>query len=143
MWPHLCPQMTEVTAKLKGLHAELEKTHRGEDKYLTLVTEEHSILKEERELLLNFQQTERRERECFSKVCATMNGFITAFGSGPNRSMNSMSFQLSNAVRNSHEKERAQAEKTKYWSVLGSVIGACIGIIGTTINNRMRMRELR
>ena len=43
-------QMTEVTAKLKGLHAELEKTHRGEDKYLTLVTEEHSILKEEREL---------------------------------------------------------------------------------------------
>ena len=34
-------QMTEVTAKLKGLHAELEKTHRGEDKYLTLVTEEH------------------------------------------------------------------------------------------------------
>ena len=52
-------------------------------------------------------------------------------------------WQLSNAVRNSHEKERAQAEKTKYWSVLGSVIGACIGIIGTTINNRMRMRELR
>ena len=51
--------------------------------------------------------------------------------------------QLSNAVRNSHEKERAQAEKTKYWSVIGSVIGACIGIIGTTINNRMRMRELR
>ena len=63
--------MTEVTAKLKGLHAELEKTHRGEDKYLTLVTEEHSILKEERELLLNFQQTERRERECFSKVRVT------------------------------------------------------------------------
>ena len=65
--------MTEVTAKLKGLHAELEKTHRGEDKYLTLVTEEHSILKEERELLLNFQQTERRERECFSKVRVNYN----------------------------------------------------------------------
>merc|ERR1712142_537489 len=50
---------------------------------------------------------------------------------------------LSNAVRDSHEKERAQAEKTKYWSVLGSIIGTCIGIIGTTINNRMRMNELR
>jgi len=46
-------------------------------------------------------------------------------------------------VRDSHEKERAQAEKTKYWSVLGSIIGTCIGIIGTTINNRMRMNELR
>ena len=50
---------------------------------------------------------------------------------------------LSNAVRDSHEKERAQAEKTKYWSVIGSVIGTCIGIFGTTINNRMRMNELR
>jgi len=46
-------------------------------------------------------------------------------------------------VRDSHEKERAQAEKTKYWSVLGSIIGTCIGILGTTINNRMRMNELR
>ena len=36
----------------------------------------------------------------------------------------------------SHEKERAQAEKTKYWLVLGSILGACIGIVGTTINNR-------
>jgi hypothetical protein len=46
-------------------------------------------------------------------------------------------------VRNSHERERAQAEKTKYWSIIGSIIGACIGIIGTTINNRLRMAELR
>ena len=28
-------------------------------------------------------------------------------------------------------------------SVLGSVIGTCLGILGTTINNRLRMRELR
>lgn len=46
-------------------------------------------------------------------------------------------------MRDSHEKERAQAEKTKYWSVIGSVVGTCLGILGTTINNRMRMRELR
>lgn len=67
-------------------------------------------MKEERDLLTSFQVLEREERESFS--------------------------QLSNAVRNSHEKERAQAEKTKYWSVIGSIIGAGIGIIGTTINNR-------
>ena len=72
--------------------------------------QEHQILKEERDLLSSFQVLERQERESFS--------------------------QLSNSVRNSHEKERAQAEKTKYWSVIGSVIGATIGIIGTTINNR-------
>ena len=28
-------------------------------------------------------------------------------------------------------------------SVIGSVVGTCLGILGTTINNRMRMKELR
>lgn len=50
---------------------------------------------------------------------------------------------LSLAVRESHEEERTQAERTKYWSVIGSVCGAIIGIFGTTLNNRMRMKELR
>ena len=31
--------MSEIQSKLKALHTELEKTHRGEDRYLTLVTE--------------------------------------------------------------------------------------------------------
>ncbi len=57
-----------------------------------------------------YQFYEKGERECFSA--------------------------LSNAVRDSHEKERAQAEKTKYWSILGSILGTCLGILGTTINNR-------
>lgn len=50
---------------------------------------------------------------------------------------------LSTAVRDSHEKERARAERTKYWSVIGSVVGAIIGIIGTSLNNRLRMTELQ
>ena len=74
-------------------------------------------MKDEKSLQEEFKKLEKFERECFSA--------------------------LSNAVRDSHEKERAQAEKTKYWSVIGSVIGTCIGIFGTTINNRMRMNELR
>lgn len=74
-------------------------------------------MKEERTLLAEFESHERKERDCFNI--------------------------LSKAVRDSHEQERAQAEKTKYWSVIGSIIGTCIGILGTTINNRMRMRELR
>ena len=75
------------------------------------------VLKDEKLLQDEFKMLEKFEREYFSG--------------------------LSNAVRDSHEKERAQAEKTKYWSVLGSIIGTCIGIFGTTINNRMRMNELR
>ena len=109
--------MNDIFSPSQDIHVELEKTHRGEDRYLVLVTQEHQVLKDEKSLQDEFKMLEKSERECFSA--------------------------LSNAVRDSHEKERAQAEKTKYWSVIGSVIGTCIGIFGTTINNRMRMNELR
>jgi len=109
--------INDIQQTLKSLYDELERTHRGQDKYLELVTQEHHVLQEQAALIEKLNLHEREEREAFSK--------------------------LSKAVRNSHESERAQAEKTKYWSVLGSVIGTCLGILGTTINNRLRMRELR
>ena len=106
-----------MQAIIKNLHTELERTHRGEDKYLELVTLEHTVLREERTYIEQLSLQERNEREAFSN--------------------------LSRAVRDSHESERAQAEKTKYWAVLGSIIGTSLGVLGTTINNRLRMRELR
>ena len=74
---------------LKSLYDELERTHRGQYKYLELVTQEHHVLQEQAALIEKLNLHEREEREAFSK--------------------------LSKAVRNSHESERAQAEKTKYW----------------------------
>ena len=50
---------------------------------------------------------------------------------------------MSHTVRDSHEKERAQAEKTKYWSIIGSVLGTIVGVLGSTINNHLKMKELR
>ncbi|XP_037091709.1 mitochondrial potassium channel-like [Pollicipes pollicipes] len=109
--------INHVQAKLKDLHAEIAKTSRGEDRYLSLVTEEHRVLREENTLNAEYKVFEKAEQELFTA--------------------------LSNAVRTSHEKERAQAEKTKYWSIIGSAAGAFIGIVGTSINNWLRMRELR
>jgi len=74
-------------------------------------------MKDEKRLIAELGRTEQLEREHFSS--------------------------LSSAVRESHEKERTRAERTKYWSVMGSIIGAAIGIIGTSINNYLRMRELK
>ena len=54
--------------------------------------QEHQVLKEERFLTERLSSLEKGERMRFA--------------------------ELSNAVRDSHEKERAQAEKTKYWSVV-------------------------
>lgn len=43
----------------------------------------------------------------------------------------------------SHEKERAQAERTKYWSIIGSIIGTMLGIAGSSISNEFKMNKLK
>ncbi|XP_054287295.1 mitochondrial potassium channel-like [Macrosteles quadrilineatus] len=113
----LVKQLTDIQNKLKEVHAELDASTRGEERYLNLITKEHHLLKEERRLNTEFNLSEREERECFTF--------------------------LSSAVKESHEKERAQAERTKYWSVIGSIVGTVIGVVGSSINNEFKMRELR
>lgn len=109
--------VAEVQHKLKEIHSELDATTRGEDRYVRLITEENKILKEEKQLVYHFQQIERQERDFFSI--------------------------LSTAVTESHEKEREQADKVKYWSIIGSVLGTIFGIMGSSINNYFKMAELR
>jgi len=110
-------QVMELHMKLKELHAALDKVQRGEERYLTLLTEEYEVLREEKRINAALTSAEQTERESFAG--------------------------LSSAVRESHERERARAERTKYWSIIGSAVGAAIGIIGTTINNYRRTRELK
>ena len=82
-----------------------------------MITQEHSILKEERKLNSEFALVEREERDSFAA--------------------------LSSSLKDSHEKERAQANRTKYWSIIGSIIGTVIGIAGSSISNEFKMKELR
>lgn len=110
-------ELAVVRDKLKDIYAELDQTSRGEDRYVMLITQEHKVLKDERRLADLFNRCEQEERENFSF--------------------------LSSAVKESHEKERIQAERTKYWSIIGSIIGTMIGIAGSSINNEFKMRELR
>lgn len=110
-------EMSSVQSKLKEIHAQLDKVQRGDERYLALLTEEYEIIKEEKKIISELGNYEQLERDNFSA--------------------------LSSAVRESHERERARAERTRYWSVIGSVIGAAIGIIGTSINNHLRMHELK
>jgi len=110
-------QIMQLHMKLKELHAALDKVQRGEERYLTLLTEEYEVLREEKRINAAMTNAEQAERENFTA--------------------------LSSAVRESHERERARAERTKYWSIIGSGIGAAIGIIGTTVNNYRRTRELK
>jgi chromosome segregation ATPase len=110
-------ELRKLQGRLKDIHSELDRTPRGDDRYLHLITEEHAAIKKEQGLLDEFEVLENKEREAFH--------------------------ELSNKVRVSHEKEREREERTKYWSVTASLIGALLGIIGATISNEVRMRNLR
>lgn len=113
----MAKELNRIQNKLKEIYSELDTTTRGEERYLQLITTEHSILKEERKLNAEFALVEREERDSFTTLSA--------------------------CVKESHEKERAQAERTKYWSIIGSIIGTVIGIAGSSINNEFKMKELR
>lgn len=74
-------------------------------------------MQEERRLRTAYENAEGSEREKFALFSA--------------------------GVRESHEKERTRAERTKNWSVIGSVLGALIGVMGSTYVNRVRLQVRR
>ena len=110
-------QLIAVQARIKAVAMEVEKATRGTDEYVDWVTKENQIIREEKAIVEQLTMSEANEKQYFS--------------------------DLSSALRASHEKERARAERTKYWGIMGSIIGAAIAFIGTTVNNYLRMKELR
>uniref|UniRef100_K7FWW3 Coiled-coil domain containing 51 n=1 Tax=Pelodiscus sinensis TaxID=13735 RepID=K7FWW3_PELSI len=103
--------------KLKEVRDRLDRVSREDTQYLELATLEHRLLQEEKRYRTAYLSAEESERETFSLFSA--------------------------AVRESHEKERTRAEKTKNWSIIGSVLGAIIGVLGSTYINRVRLQELK
>ncbi|KFQ17301.1 Coiled-coil domain-containing protein 51, partial [Merops nubicus] len=103
--------------KLKEIRDRLDRVSREDTQYLELATQEHRLLQEEKRYRAAYLNAEESEREKFSLFSA--------------------------AVRESHEKERTRAEKTKNWSIIGSVLGAIIGVLGSTYVNRVRLQELK
>lgn len=79
-------------------------------------------------ILLSYQQEERRLKTAYENAEEGEREKFALFSAG---------------VRESHEKERARAERTKNWSVIGSVLGAFIGVMGSTYINRVRLQELK
>ncbi|XP_047038694.1 uncharacterized protein LOC110382319 [Helicoverpa armigera] len=110
-------QVTDVEMRLKELHAEMQNTMKGDDKYLHLCTEEHKLIVQERALRALFGDAEREERELFATMSA--------------------------AVKLGHERERAHAERNKYWYIVASIFGTVLGIAGSSINNHLKMSEFR
>ncbi|KAM9859339.1 mitochondrial potassium channel [Aulostomus maculatus] len=106
-----------LQGRLKEVRDRLDRVSREEAHYLELATLEHKLLQEERRLRTAYESAEGAEREKFALFSA--------------------------GVRESHEKERTRAERTKNWSIIGSVLGALIGVLGSTYVNRVRLQELK
>ncbi|XP_022120549.2 mitochondrial potassium channel [Pieris rapae] len=110
-------ELAQIEARLKELHAEMQNTMKGDEKYLHLCTEEHKLIIQERAARTLFSEAEREERELFATMSA--------------------------AVKLGHERERAHAERNKYWYIVASIFGTVLGIAGSTINNRLKMAEFK
>ena len=93
--------------ELHRIRLEMEKFSRSDDAYLDLFKNEHDLSKREKLAQLELNKQDDIERQLFA------------------------SLQI--ALRESQEKEKMRIERTKYWSIIGSVVGALTGMIGEMI----------
>jgi len=110
-------ELRSIQIKLKDIRNELLNTSRSEDRYIELVTQEHALLKQENSIIDRVNLSEKEERDSF--------------------------ILLSTTLKDSHDRERIQAERTKYVSIVGSILGTIIGIIGSTLINAWKMNEFK
>ncbi|EFA05183.1 uncharacterized protein LOC100142136 [Tribolium castaneum] len=101
--------LADIRKRSNQLQDEIHKVKRQEnlERFLTLMKEETEVLRQESEVMRSFQECDRAERELF-----------TAF---------------TNAVRDSHEKQRAQVEYTKYFGIILSITGSFLAFCYTTL----------
>ncbi|XP_038068479.1 mitochondrial potassium channel-like isoform X2 [Patiria miniata] len=94
-------------AELRAIRAKLDQTARDDTKFLEYVKEEHLAIQKERKMEEENYWLEDTERNTFA--------------------------YLSAAVRESHEKQRLQGERSKYLGVIFSFVGSIIGLLGSII----------
>ncbi len=109
----------EVQDKLKRLYARKTQVYQSQKRdvsaLLAVNTEEEALLYDEQNLGERLEECQQKERQCFEG--------------------------LSEAIHESHEKERAQSERMKYYSRLGSLVGAVFGFLGSNLFLRREVRE--
>lgn len=108
----------EVQHKLRHVYAMKTQLYQAQRRDLaalqTINTEEEELLSEEQSFVESLESTKQKERECFEA--------------------------LGDAIIDSHEKERAQSERMKYYSRLGSILGAALGFLGSNLFLRREVR---
>ncbi|CAI8055722.1 Mitochondrial potassium channel [Geodia barretti] len=109
----------EIQQRLRHVYAIKTQLYQAQRRDLaalqTINSEEESLLSEEQSQGVSLESLKLKERECFEA--------------------------LGDAILSSHEKERAQSEKLKYYSRLGSILGAVFGFAGSNLFLRREVRK--
>lgn len=98
-------------------HQRITKTELYSDEHYQLFDQARDMNARLKEVRSEFESCERLERDTFS--------------------------QLSAAIRDCHERERTQAEQSKYWSIIASIVSAALASVITSVNNWVRIREIK
>ena len=109
----------EVQRQLRHLYAMKTQLYQAQRRDLaalqTINSEEEKLLSEEQSLGEELESVKQIERESFEA--------------------------LGDSILNSHEKERSQSERMRYYSRLGSLIGAVLGFMGSNLFLRREVRR--
>ena len=107
-----------IQQDLRSLYARKTQVYQDQRRDLSALqaihAEEETLLYQEQTLISKVESCRQKERESFEG--------------------------LSDAIQQSHEKERAQSERMKYYSRLGSIMGAVFGFLGSNLFLRREVR---
>lgn len=109
-------EMVTTRDELKNVRERLSHIDYSSTMYLQLASNQHELVTQEERQKRELEEAEDDERDSFTN--------------------------LSNAMRESYEQERARVERTKNWSIIGTVIGTVIGMLGSIYMNRVRTKDL-
>lgn len=114
---NLQAELEELQEQLNVNHQRITKAELYSEEHYRLFDQARDMNARLKEVRTEFENCERIERDTFT--------------------------QLSAAIRDCHERERTQAEQSKYWSIIASIVSAALASVITSINNWVRIREIK
>lgn len=107
-------QISNIRSELTNLQTEIHEHRRGEPKYLELMKKEFEVTQTKNKLEEHYAILDKKERELFSHLQAKINML--------------------------HEKSRTH---TRQWGIISTIIGALLGIMGTSISAYYRNNDIQ
>ena len=107
-------QISNIRSDITNIQTEIHEHKRGDRQYLELMKKEFEAIQHKNQLEEHYSILDRKERELFTHLQAKINML--------------------------HEKSKSH---TRQWGIISTIIGATLGIIGTSISAYYRNNDIR